>query len=165
MAHGHEVIPLDVRTHPPLHADAAHPAITEAVGLFAQAEGAVIGIPPVCKAAHTGLLQSLLDVLPQDALADKTVLPLVTGTTAHILALDYALLAHPPRSCGPDGWRQQGGRTAGSRAALPRCQWSWTRASGRQSRASRAVSTTAMSDARSDWMDPMTRRPCIVMIR
>jgi FMN reductase len=46
----------------------------------------------VYKAAYTGLLKSFLDLLPQYALAGKTVLPLVTGgTPAHVLAIDYAL--------------------------------------------------------------------------
>ncbi|MET9950511.1 NADPH-dependent FMN reductase [Streptomyces sp. NPDC006339] len=93
-AEGHEVIPLDVRTLPPealLGADVRHPAITEATALFARADGVVIGTP-VYKAAYSGLLKSLLDLLPQYALAGKTVLPLATGgSTAHVLAIDYAL--------------------------------------------------------------------------
>jgi FMN reductase len=93
-AQGHEVIPLDVRTLPPealLHADFGHPAIVAATALFEQADGVVIGTP-VYKAAFSGLLKSLLDLLPQYALAGKTVLPLATGgSTAHVLAIDYAL--------------------------------------------------------------------------
>ncbi|CAL9371362.1 hypothetical protein SUDANB145_00876 [Streptomyces sp. enrichment culture] len=93
-AQGHDVIPLDVRALPAealLHADFAHPAITGATALFGQADGVVIGTP-VYKAAYSGLLKSLLDLLPQYALTGKTVLPLATGgTTAHVLALDYAL--------------------------------------------------------------------------
>ncbi|MFJ6572620.1 NADPH-dependent FMN reductase [Streptomyces sp. NPDC091292] len=93
-AQGHEVIPLDVRTLPPdalLGADFAHPAIVETTALFARADGVVIGTP-VYKAAYSGLLKSLLDLLPQYALEGKTVLPLATGgTTAHVLAIDYAL--------------------------------------------------------------------------
>ena len=47
---------------------------------------------PVYKAAYSGLLKCLLDLLPQHALAGKTVLPLATGgSTAHVLAIDYAL--------------------------------------------------------------------------
>ena len=92
-AQGHEVIPLDVRTLPAealLHADFAHPAIVEATQLFERAEGVVIGTP-VYKAAYSGALKALLDLLPQYALAGKTVLPLATGgTTAHVLAIDYA---------------------------------------------------------------------------
>ncbi|MFJ3669591.1 NADPH-dependent FMN reductase [Streptomyces sp. NPDC090106] len=91
---GHEVIPLEVRTLPPealLGADFAHPAIVAATELFARADGVVIGTP-VYKAAYSGLLKSLLDLLPQYALTGKTVLPLATGgSTAHVLAIDYAL--------------------------------------------------------------------------
>jgi FMN reductase len=91
---GHEVTPLDVRTLPAealLGADFGHPAIIEATALFEQADGVVIGTP-VYKAAYSGLLKSLLDLLPQYALTGKTVLPLATGgSTAHVLAIDYAL--------------------------------------------------------------------------
>ncbi|MFJ9407630.1 NADPH-dependent FMN reductase [Streptomyces sp. NPDC101393] len=91
---GHHVVPLDVRNLPAqalLGADFGHPAIVEATALFAQADGIVIGTP-VYKAAYSGLLKSLLDLLPQYALAGKTVLPLATGgSTAHVLAIDYAL--------------------------------------------------------------------------
>ncbi|MDT0396699.1 MULTISPECIES: NADPH-dependent FMN reductase [Streptomyces] len=93
-AQGHEVIALDVRTLPAealLGADFGHPAIVRAGALFEQADGVVIGTP-VYKAAYSGLLKSLLDLLPQYALTGKTVLPLATGgTTAHVLAIDYAL--------------------------------------------------------------------------
>ncbi|GGS46612.1 NADPH-dependent FMN reductase [Streptomyces griseoviridis] len=93
-AQGHEVVPLDVRTLPAealLGADFRHPAIVEATARFERADGVVIGTP-VYKAAYSGLLKSLLDLLPQYALADKTVLPLATGgSTAHVLAIDYAL--------------------------------------------------------------------------
>ncbi|MFD5571990.1 NADPH-dependent FMN reductase [Streptomyces cadmiisoli] len=93
-AQGHDVIPLDVRTIPAealLGADFRHPAVAEATALFDRADGIVIGTP-VYKAAYSGLLKSLLDLLPQYALVGKTVLPLATGgTTAHVLAIDYAL--------------------------------------------------------------------------
>ncbi|MGY5011811.1 NADPH-dependent FMN reductase [Streptomyces sp. 900105755] len=93
-AQGHEVIALDVRTLPAqalLGADFAHPAVVEAAALFERADGVVIGTP-IYKAAYSGLLKSLLDLLPQYALAGKTVLPLATGgSTAHVLAIDYAL--------------------------------------------------------------------------
>ncbi|MFI8006103.1 NADPH-dependent FMN reductase [Streptomyces sp. NBC_00178] len=91
---GHDVTPLDVRTLPAdalLGADFGHPAVVAATALFAGADGVVIGTP-VYKAAYSGLLKSLLDLLPQFALAGKTVLPLATGgSTAHVLAIDYAL--------------------------------------------------------------------------
>ena len=44
------------------------------------------------KASFSGVLKTILDVLPQDALAHKTVLPVASGgSLAHLLALDYAL--------------------------------------------------------------------------
>jgi FMN reductase len=93
-AEGHTVVPLDVRTLPAdalLGADFGHPAIVRATELFAAADGVVIGTP-VYKAAYSGLLKSLLDLLPQYALTGKTVLPLATGgSVAHVLAIDYAL--------------------------------------------------------------------------
>ncbi|GAA4974672.1 NADPH-dependent FMN reductase [Streptomyces hyderabadensis] len=92
--HGHDVTPLDVRTLPAqalLGADFRHPAIIEVAALFERADGVVIGTP-VYKAAYSGLLKTLLDLLPQYALAGKTVFPLATGgSTAHVLAIDYAL--------------------------------------------------------------------------
>ncbi|PSM45047.1 FMN reductase (NADPH) [Streptomyces dioscori] len=91
---GHDVISLEVRTLPAealLGADFRHPAVVAATALFEQVDGVVIGTP-VYKAAYSGLLKSLLDLLPQYALAGKTVLPLATGgSTAHVLAIDYAL--------------------------------------------------------------------------
>ncbi|MFJ4920679.1 NADPH-dependent FMN reductase [Streptomyces sp. NPDC088725] len=91
---GHRVVPLDVRTLPAealLGADFGHPAIVSARRLFEEADGVVVGTP-IYKAAYSGLLKSLLDLLPQYALAGKTVLPLATGgSTAHVLAIDYAL--------------------------------------------------------------------------
>ncbi|MFJ4823233.1 NADPH-dependent FMN reductase [Streptomyces bacillaris] len=91
---GHDVVSLDVRALPAdalLGADFAHPAIVEATALFERVDGVVIGTP-IYKAAYSGLLKSLLDLLPQYALSGKTVLPLATGgSTAHVLAIDYAL--------------------------------------------------------------------------
>ncbi|MBR7836653.1 NADPH-dependent FMN reductase [Actinospica durhamensis] len=91
---GHHVHPLDARELPPaalLGADTGHPAIAAALDLFARADGVVV-VTPVYKAAYSGLLKTLLDLLPQSGLARKVVLPLATGgTTAHVLAIDYAL--------------------------------------------------------------------------
>lgn len=57
-----------------------------------QAARAVIIATPVYKAAYTGVLKAFLDLLPQDGLADKIVLPIVTGgSSAHLLAIDYSL--------------------------------------------------------------------------
>ncbi|GAA4620067.1 NADPH-dependent FMN reductase [Actinoallomurus vinaceus] len=93
-ADGHQITTLDVRTLPGdalLGADFGHPAIVAATALFDRADGVVIGTP-VYKAAYSGLLKSLLDLLPQFALTGKTILPLATGgSTAHVLAIDYAL--------------------------------------------------------------------------
>ncbi|HET6317348.1 MAG TPA: NAD(P)H-dependent oxidoreductase, partial [Chloroflexota bacterium] len=46
----------------------------------------------VVKAAYSGVLKVLLDLLPQTALRQKVVLPIATGGSHHhMLALDYAL--------------------------------------------------------------------------
>ena len=72
-------------------ANYAHPSITHAASLVAQAEAVVIATP-VYKAAYSGVLKVFLDLLPQTALKEKRVLPLATGGSAnHMLALDYAL--------------------------------------------------------------------------
>jgi FMN reductase len=56
---------------------------------FAQA---VIVATPIYKASFSGGLKTLLDLLPQDALAGKIVLPIATGgSAAHLLALEYGL--------------------------------------------------------------------------
>ncbi|MFD9721414.1 NADPH-dependent FMN reductase [Streptomyces sp. NPDC059076] len=93
-AQGHRVNPLDVRSLPAdalLTADFAHPEIVEVQRLFQEADAVVVGTP-VYKAAYSGLLKALLDLLPQYALEGKTVLPLATGgSIAHVLAIDYAL--------------------------------------------------------------------------
>ncbi len=61
------------------------------VELFDRADGLVVATP-VFKASYSGLLKTLLDLLPQRALAGKVVLPLATGgTLAHALVIDYAL--------------------------------------------------------------------------
>lgn len=55
------------------------------------ADGIVIA-SPVYKAAFTGILKSLLDILPQDSFKSKPVLPIMTGgSPAHLLALEYSL--------------------------------------------------------------------------
>ncbi len=93
-SYGHQVVPFEVRSLPAdalLAGDTEHPEIARALRLFAQADGVVIGTP-VYKAAYSGLLKTLLDVLPQYALQGKVVLPLASGgSTAHVLAVDYAL--------------------------------------------------------------------------
>jgi FMN reductase len=74
-----------------LLADWSHPSIRNATQRVALADVVVIATP-VYKAAYSGLLKVFLDVLAQDALKGKTVLPLATGGSPHhMLALDYAL--------------------------------------------------------------------------
>jgi FMN reductase len=74
-----------------LLADWKHPSIVAAITQFARAHAVVVATP-VYKAAYSGVLKVFLDLLPQNALKDKTVLPLATGGSPHhMLALDYAL--------------------------------------------------------------------------
>jgi len=91
---GHAVRTVALRELPPaalLSADTGCPQIRDTVQALADADGVVVATP-IYKAAYSGLLKTLLDLLPQTALAGKLVLPLVTGgTPAHVLALDYAL--------------------------------------------------------------------------
>lgn len=92
--HGHRLGKLHVRDLPAqalLHADFGDAAIERAVALVAEADALVIATP-VYKAAYSGILKAFLDLLPQDGLAGKLVLPLATGgSQSHLLALDYAL--------------------------------------------------------------------------
>jgi SsuE family FMN reductase len=91
---GHDVTRVVVRDLPAealLRADASHPEVAAVVAAIAAADGVVV-TTPVYKAAYTGLLKALLDLLPQYALRGKTVLPVATGgSPAHVLAVDYAL--------------------------------------------------------------------------
>ena len=74
-----------------LSADTQAPQIRAAIAAVEAAE-LVIVATPIYKAAYSGLLKTFLDLLPQDALRGKTVLPLATGgSAAHLLALDYTL--------------------------------------------------------------------------
>jgi len=52
----------------------------------------IIVSTPVYKAAYTGSLKALLDILPQYAFRGKTILPLASGgSPGHLLAIDYAI--------------------------------------------------------------------------
>ncbi len=74
-----------------LAADASAAPIRAAVEAVQRAELVIVSTP-IYKAAYSGLLKAFLDLLPQDVLRGKTVLPLATGgSLAHLLALDYAL--------------------------------------------------------------------------
>jgi FMN reductase len=91
---GHETARLNVRDLPAqalLHADGANPAVRAALAAVAQADAVVVATP-VYKASFSGVLKSFLDLLPQNGLAGKIVLPIATGgSQSHLLALDYAL--------------------------------------------------------------------------
>ncbi|WP_087974935.1 NADPH-dependent FMN reductase [Oceanobacillus rekensis] len=59
--------------------------------IIENASGVIVGTP-VYKAAYSGVLKALFDILPQDILQDKPVLPLMTGgSSSHMLALEYSL--------------------------------------------------------------------------
>lgn len=89
--HHHMLHVLDLPPQALLHADFNNAAIKLAKESVAVADAVVIGTP-VYKAAYSGILKAFLDLLPQDGLAGKLVLPLATGgSQSHMLALDYAL--------------------------------------------------------------------------
>lgn len=82
---------LDLPAQALLEANAANADLKLAKAQVAEAEAVIIGTP-VYKAAYSGILKAFLDVLPQDGLRGKLVLPLATGgSQSHMLALDYAL--------------------------------------------------------------------------
>src|SRR5699024_5089411 len=57
---------------------------------IANAKGVIIGTP-VYKAAYSGALKTLIDLLPQDGLRGKPDLPIMSGgSAAHLLAIDFA---------------------------------------------------------------------------
>lgn len=91
---GHRSTTLQVRELPAvalLSADLQDPDIAQAAALIAAADAVIVGTP-VYKASFSGVLKVFLDLLPQDGLAGKLVLPLATGgSQSHMLALDYAL--------------------------------------------------------------------------
>jgi FMN reductase len=74
-----------------LRGNIQEPQIAEALAAVEQASGIVFATP-IFKAAYSGLLKCMLDILPQFALAGKAILPIATGgSVAHVLALDYGL--------------------------------------------------------------------------
>ena len=91
---GHRYVKLQVRdlpAQPLLHADFGNAELRTARELVLGADAVVISTP-VYKAAYSGILKSFLDLLPQDGLSGKLVLPLATGgSQSHMLALDYGL--------------------------------------------------------------------------
>ncbi|WP_420225100.1 NADPH-dependent FMN reductase [Pigmentiphaga litoralis] len=81
----------DIPAHDLLHARFDSPAIVDFVNQVQRADAVIIGTP-IYKAAYSGVLKALLDLLPQTAFHDKLILPVATGgSAAHFLAVDYAL--------------------------------------------------------------------------
>ena len=91
---GYETAELQIKELPHkalLLADFSNSEIISARELVNAADAIVIATP-IYKAAYSGLLKTFLDLLPQDGLAGKIVLPIATaGSQSHMLALDYAL--------------------------------------------------------------------------
>ena len=86
-----EIVLRDLPAAALVRAKANDPLIRRARDQVAEARLVVIATP-IYKASYSGLLKTFLDLLPQDALRDKTVLALGTGgSPSHLLALDYAL--------------------------------------------------------------------------
>lgn len=74
-----------------LEANSKSPAILSLINALQHADGLLIATP-VYKAAYSGVLKTILDLLPERALEHKVVLPFATaGSPNHLLALDYAL--------------------------------------------------------------------------
>ncbi|MFD1039696.1 NADPH-dependent FMN reductase [Virgibacillus byunsanensis] len=67
------------------------PAVKDIASLIHEAKGVIVG-SPVYKAAYSGVLKALLDILPPDVLQGTPVLPLMTGgSQSHLLAIEYTL--------------------------------------------------------------------------
>lgn len=59
--------------------------------LIQNSKGVLIG-SPVYKSAYSGVLKALIDLLPEDVLKHKPILPFMTGgSPSHLLAIDYSL--------------------------------------------------------------------------
>lgn len=68
-----------------------HPEIQKIASVIEQSTGVLVG-SPVYKGAYSGVLKAVLDLLPQDILQHKPILPLMTGgSPSHLLALEYTL--------------------------------------------------------------------------
>lgn len=81
----------DIHAEDLLFANFNSPIIQEIAITLEHAVGVIVG-SPVYKASYTGVLKALFDILPQDILQDKFVLPIMTGgSSSHLLALEYAL--------------------------------------------------------------------------
>jgi FMN reductase len=91
---GAEVVTYQVRdfnAEDLLHARFDSPQVVDFIETVGRADGLLVATP-IYKAAYSGALKTLLDLLPERALSGKVVLPIATGgSIAHLLAVDYAL--------------------------------------------------------------------------
>lgn len=91
---GVEVVSYQIRDFPAedlLYARFDSPKVLDLLAQVSNADGLLIATP-VYKASFSGALKTILDLLPERALAHKVVLPMATGgSIAHMLAVDYAL--------------------------------------------------------------------------
>ncbi|MHB0851239.1 NADPH-dependent FMN reductase [Stutzerimonas nitrititolerans] len=91
---GIEVVRYGVRDFPAedlLHGCFDSPLVQRFIEHVQAADGLLIATP-VYKASFSGALKTLLDLLPERALAHKVILPMASGgSVAHMLAVDYAL--------------------------------------------------------------------------
>jgi FMN reductase len=85
---------INVRNLPPedlIYANFSSEEIINANKKVEQSKIIVI-LTPVYKASFSGVLKTYLDLLPQNGLEGKTILPItVGGTFGHLLAIDYSL--------------------------------------------------------------------------
>ncbi|MEU4807315.1 NADPH-dependent FMN reductase [Actinosynnema sp. NPDC023587] len=91
---GYDVRTVHVRQLPTLSLlteDLHDQEIADAVSAVLRADGVVVA-SPVYRAAYSGLVKALLDLLPKKALRGRAVLPLATGgSQGFLVAMDYAL--------------------------------------------------------------------------
>ncbi|WP_339164789.1 NADPH-dependent FMN reductase [Siminovitchia sp. FSL W7-1587] len=85
---------VSVKDIPPedlVYGNVHSPAIQK-VSLDIQETAGVIVGSPVYKAAYSGVLKTLFDLLPQDVFKNIPVLPLMTGgSPGHLLAIEFSL--------------------------------------------------------------------------
>jgi FMN reductase len=91
---GHTVRTINVRDLPTvslLSADRNCPTVRKAIDTLRDADGIVVATQ-IHRASSSGLVRSVLDLLPKSTLAGKTVFPLaIGGIQGQLIALDYTL--------------------------------------------------------------------------
>ena len=74
-----------------VYANTRAPAVQRYIQAVAAADALVVATP-VYQSSFAGALKLLLDLIPQNGLRDKSVLPIAAGGSPHhLLTLDYAL--------------------------------------------------------------------------